>query len=78
MAKDALNRFANMLYEEANTEKKEMISDLEKRRDAQLSKADAKLKRQSDAAIRKGAARWSFTKRCLKTVYAPLMKFLKK
>ena len=36
MAKDALNRFANMLYEEANTEKKEMISDLEKRRDAQL------------------------------------------
>ena len=33
MAKDALNRFANMLYEEANTEKKEMISDLEKRRD---------------------------------------------
>lgn len=56
MAKDALNRFANMLYEEANTEKKEMISDLEKRRDAQLSKADAKLKRQSDAAIRKGAA----------------------
>lgn len=56
MAKDALNRFANMLYEEANTEKKELISDLKKRRDAQLKKADAKLKRQSDAAIRKGAA----------------------
>lgn len=54
MAKDALNHFANILLEEASAQKKELLSELESKRNACLKKTDAKLKEKAKAEIRKG------------------------